>query len=441
MEKEKNSLKIWIVIDSLLLLAIVGIFALVIAKTKAPSNGNTSLPTQSPTEPVNKPTEKPTDEPTAPPTETPTPEPTETPTPIPTDTPTPTPEVAFKPNAKVSVGNLNVRTGFGKSYDQLKIDGKEVQLHEPDELEVISKNGDWAQVKFKLNGKVYEGYVYVPYIKITDSSNIAITPTKAPTTAPSTPLVAGNYANDSTAFNEWYEIKSSGHKKMAAPNDMDIKNRFAELGAFYVDKNATDDDKVFYLTFDCGYEEDYTAKTADILDILKKHNAKAAFFVTTGFIDQATSSAKRMKEEGHIVGNHTKNHPDLSKCSVEKIQSELNDTAAYFKKKTGYDMDPYMRPPQGDFSIRSLHVTHDLGYKTIFWSLSIYDDWNMTRNDSNKQYHTTDFVKSVFKDRHHSGCIALIHAVSKENVAALDDVLTFLEEQGYRFGTLDELYY
>ena len=427
MEKQEKKLGIWIAVDVVLLLAIILIIAIVVSQAKK-NNGN-NRPTGTPAANTGSPTSKPSDVTNTPkPTETPTPVPTETPTP--TATPSPTPAALINANAEVDANVLNVRTGAGTDKPQLTVDGKEVQLTQGDKLEIVGAEGLWYKVKLVVNEKVYDAFVYGPYVAPDDTVNITLAPT--PT------VYAEVRPISDTTFQEWYEIKATSHKQQGAPGNMDIRSRFDELGAYYVNKDAAND-KVIYLTFDCGYELDYTGKTADILDILKKHNAKACFFLTKGFIDQATASAKRMKEEGHIVGNHTNNHPNLAKVSDAQIASELNDTAAYYKKMTGYEMDHYMRPPQGDFSVHSLKVTHDLGYKSIFWSISIYDDWNFTRTTENAQYHTTDFVKSVFRNCHHNGAIALIHAVSNENVAALDDVLTYLENQGYRFGTLDEL--
>lgn len=72
--------------------------------------------------------------------------------------------------------------------------------------------------------------------------------------------------------------------------------------------------KTIYLTFDAGYENGYTPA---ILDALKKHNAKATFFVVGNYIETSPDLVKRMVEEGHTVGNHTYHHPDMSKISDE----------------------------------------------------------------------------------------------------------------------------
>ena len=94
----------------------------------------------------------------------------------------------------------------------------------------------------------------------------------------------------------------------------------AEYDAFYIG-NA--DEKTIYLTFDCGYEN---GNTGAILDALKKHNAKATFFVVGHFLESAPDLVNRMVQEGHTVGNHTYHHPDMSSIStIESFKKELDD--------------------------------------------------------------------------------------------------------------------
>ncbi len=82
------------------------------------------------------------------------------------------------------------------------------------------------------------------------------------------------------------------------------------------------DEKVLYITFDAGFEN---GNTEAILDALKKHNAPAAFFLVGNYLETAPELVKRMVDEGHIVGNHTWSHPDMS-----KISTEHNAPAAFF---------------------------------------------------------------------------------------------------------------
>ena len=185
-----------------------------------------------------------------------------------------------------------------------------------------------------------------------------------------------------------------------------------------------------YLTFDCGYEDGFAEQ---ILDTLKKHNAKSCFFVTQTYIRDNVELVKRMKEEGHQVGNHTVTHPSMPGISVEKQKEELQTCADYMKEATGYRMDPYFRPPSGEYSESVLQLAKDMGYKTIFWSMA-YLDYDVN-NQPGK-----DYVIEHFDKYYHNGAIPLMHNVSESNAQALDTVLSNLTELGYRFVSLDEMF-
>lgn len=205
--------------------------------------------------------------------------------------------------------------------------------------------------------------------------------------------------------------------------------KLKDYNAYYYDIHAKKKDPVVYLTFDCGYENGNTEK---ILDALKKANVKAIFFVTEYYIKSATKLVKRMKREGHLVGNHTSSHAILTNCSVSKIKKEICQCAKTMKELTGYTMDKYVRPPEGVYSERVLKVLQDMGYSTFLWSLAYYD------YDDSKQP-TTSYVIEKFKKHHFNGMIPLIHATSKTNREALPKIIAYLKKQGYRFGTVDEI--
>ena len=189
-------------------------------------------------------------------------------------------------------------------------------------------------------------------------------------------------------------------------------------------------EKTIYLTFDAGYENGCTPA---ILDALKKHNAPACFFVVGNYIDTAPALVQRMVDEGHIVGNHTLHHPDMSAiASQEAFAAELDGLAEKFTALTGQPMQKFYRPPQGKFSEENLKQAQALGYKTIFWSLA-YVDWYTDNQPTEEQA----FSKLV--PRIHNGAIVLLHSTSETNARILDELLTRWEEQGYTFGRLDEL--
>ncbi len=190
------------------------------------------------------------------------------------------------------------------------------------------------------------------------------------------------------------------------------------------------EEKVIYLTFDCGYEN---GNTEPILDALKKHNAPATFFVVGHFLESAPEIAKRMVSDGHTVGNHTYHHPDMSKISDKSaFQKEMDDVAALFKETTGEELAMYYRPPQGKYSTTNLQMAKELGYSTFFWSLA-YVDWNQDSQPS----HEEAFKKLT--GRIHPGAIVLLHSTSKTNGEIMDELLTKWEEMGYTFRPLSDL--
>lgn len=189
--------------------------------------------------------------------------------------------------------------------------------------------------------------------------------------------------------------------------------------------------KVIYLTFDAGYENGCTEQ---ILDTLKKHEVSAAFFLVGNYIEKNADLVRRMVDEGHIVGNHTMHHPDMSKLTDKTAFSvELTDLETLFKETTGKELPKYYRPPQGIYSEENLKMAQELGYRTVFWSLA-YADWN---NDAQP---TKDQAFSKLLPRIHNGAVVLLHSTSATNAEILDELLTKWKEMGYTFGTLEELY-
>ncbi len=198
--------------------------------------------------------------------------------------------------------------------------------------------------------------------------------------------------------------------------------------AYYVGDKQ---EKVIYLTFDCGYEN---GNTAPILDALKKHDAPGTFFVVGHFLETSPDLAKRMVAEGHTVGNHTYHHPDMSGVSdISKFQKEVDDVAALYKLITGEEMTTYYRPPQGKYSEGNLKMAKQLGYHTFFWSLA-YVDWYEDDQPTKEQA----FDKLI--GRIHPGAIVLLHSTSKTNGEILDELLTKWEEMGYTFKPLSHLW-
>lgn len=220
-----------------------------------------------------------------------------------------------------------------------------------------------------------------------------------------------------------------GYKK-SNNNERPDFGKFAEIvkdyTAIYADMT---DEKVIYFTFDNGYEQGYTSK---VLDVLKKHEVPATFFVTGHYVETAPELVKRMVDEGHIVGNHSYNHPDFTTMTKEEIKKELDMLEEAVAKVSNQKEMKYLRPPRGTFNENTLKWTSELGYIHVFWSLA-FKDWE-TNKQRGWEYAFQEITSQV-----HPGAIVLLHTVSKDNAEALDKVITHLKEAGYQFKSLDDL--
>ena len=203
--------------------------------------------------------------------------------------------------------------------------------------------------------------------------------------------------------------------------------KLRELGGAYVD---ADGGRVLYLTFDAGYENGYTA---EILDVLQELEVPAAFFVTGDYLDRTADLVRRMAAEGHIVGNHTMSHPDMTKVDGETFRAELTGVEDKYFAITEQTLPKYYRPPQGIYDEASLKRAQEKGYQTVFWSLA-YADWDNDRQPS------PDEAVEKLNRRIHDGAVVLLHATSKTNAEILERLLTGWMEMGYRFEPITELF-
>jgi len=190
---------------------------------------------------------------------------------------------------------------------------------------------------------------------------------------------------------------------------------------------GSDLEKVIYLTFDEGYEAGYTE---NILNTLKENDVKATFFITSHYLNTASELVERMINEGHIVGNHTVNHPSMPSISNEEIEKEIMQLHQAVYEKFNYEMK-YIRPPKGEFNERTLKKSLELGYKTVMWSFA-YCDWDEKKQPS------IENAKEMIIDNFHNGEIMLLHPNSKTNSEVLNTIIKEAKSQGYEFKLLDQ---
>lgn len=198
-----------------------------------------------------------------------------------------------------------------------------------------------------------------------------------------------------------------------------LTEKDAEL---YKKAQAEKNKKVVALTFDDGPDGNTTPQA---LDILAKYKIKATFFVQGKNIAGNESILKRMQSEGHEVGNHSWNHPILTKLSLEDAKKQLTDTEDAITKVLGKS-SKLMRPPYGAISD---DIRNSLDLSFIMWSVDSLD-WK-SKNEAailtEIQHQTTD------------GSIILMHDIHQTSVNSLPKVIEYLQGQGYSFVTVSEM--
>jgi len=175
-----------------------------------------------------------------------------------------------------------------------------------------------------------------------------------------------------------------------------------------------------FLTFDDGPNPEWTPQ---VLDILKKHNVKATFFVLGEKAKRYPGIVKRIQKEGHEIGNHTYTHSDGYNVDEKKILKELKDTDNIIKNLTG-SSPKYFRPPFGFFNYRYFTIAEELGYKTVLWTFDVGDWGNISAKEMEKK---------ILKETK-GGSIILLHdggENQEELIKALPNLIIKLKNKGF----------
>lgn len=223
-----------------------------------------------------------------------------------------------------------------------------------------------------------------------------------------------------------FGLKKSRDGKQASIAQEGFQSLLQKHGAIFLGDTTK---KELYLTFDNGYENGNTAK---ILDVLKEKRVPACFFVTGHYIKDQPELMRRIVQEGHLIGNHSWGHPDMSTLSAERIKTELDKVKTEVAALTGQTEMKYMRTPRGIFNERTLAVSKELGYTNVFWSIA-YKDW-VPEEQRGWKYAYDKVVSQL-----HPGAVILLHSVSRDNTEAIAAIIDEARRQGYEFKSLDQL--
>ena len=234
-----------------------------------------------------------------------------------------------------------------------------------------------------------------------------------------------HYEHIDNTKKSWWFKKANDHERKPSTYDENIMNQY---NAYYIGK----DEKVIYLTFDEGGNDKTYIK--EISDILNNHNVQASYFLTRNYIYNEKEFMKELVNNGHEIGNHTRNHYDMTLLANEqdckKFVFEIMET-----HKTIYEITKKIPPlifrfPKGDFSRRALAMVNDLGFSTYFWSHA-YNDYS---EDVSKKEAYNNLITHL-----HPGAIYLLHPSNLGNYEAMSDFIIEAKSQGYSFDLVSNI--
>lgn len=186
--------------------------------------------------------------------------------------------------------------------------------------------------------------------------------------------------------------------------------------------------KQIAISFDAAWGAEYTK---EILQILKERDIKCTFFLVGFWVDHYPDEVKRIAQEGHEIGNHSTNHPHMSKLDKDQIRMELETTQKKIEELAGDATVKLFRPPFGDYNDRLILTCKEMGYYPIQWDVDSLD-W--------KNYGVEHMYNQV-TGKVREGSIVLFHNNAEYTTRALPSILDFLLEQGYEFVPISHLIY
>lgn len=187
------------------------------------------------------------------------------------------------------------------------------------------------------------------------------------------------------------------------------------------------EEKKIAVTFDAAWSAE---DTDEIIEILKKHNAKATFFAVGDWVEKNPDAVKKLYDAGHEIGNHSDTHPSFSNINREEIKTEILNCNKKIESVTGV-APKLVRAPGGDYDNKSIEVTQSLNMKMIQWDVDSLDYRGLS----------VDEIYSRITNKVQNGSILLFHNGVENTAPALDIILTELEKQGYSFVSVNDLIY
>lgn len=184
-------------------------------------------------------------------------------------------------------------------------------------------------------------------------------------------------------------------------------------------------EKKIALSFDCAWgAEDFDS----MMETLDKHNVKATFFMTGGFVSDNPECVKTLVEKGHEPGNHSEHHYDMATITAGEMKTEIMDVHKKVKELTGKDMKVF-RPPYGSYNNELIDTVYGCDYYPIQWDVDSLDWKGISAGEITKR--VTGKVTN--------GSIVLFHNAGEHTPEALPDILDYLLGEGYEIVPISKI--
>ncbi|WP_110943513.1 polysaccharide deacetylase family protein [Virgibacillus senegalensis] len=170
-----------------------------------------------------------------------------------------------------------------------------------------------------------------------------------------------------------------------------------------------------------------TENIPSILNTLRKKNVKANFFIEGKWASQHSDLVKMIQEEGHTIGNHAYNHPDMKRLAAAANREQIEQTNAIIKAITG-ETPKWFAPPSGSFNDQVVQIAAELDMETVLWSVDTID-W---------QKPTVPVMIKRVEEKVHPGAMILMHPTDVVN-NGLDELIEMIKQKGYKIAAIDRL--
>ncbi|ALC84119.1 MULTISPECIES: polysaccharide deacetylase family protein [Bacillus] len=223
----------------------------------------------------------------------------------------------------------------------------------------------------------------------------------------------------------YQKMKKNGtfDKELLVYDQIKPRIHLNDLGSAPIYKGHPDKPMVTFL-INVAWGNEYLEK---MLPVLKKHQVKATFFLEGKWTKNNPELAKKIVKAGHEIGNHSYNHPDMSKLTKNRIAEQLTSTNSQIKETLGVTVK-WFAPPSGSYRQDVVEIASSKGMGTIMWTVDTID-WRKP---------SPDVLINRVLSKVHNGAMILMHPTASSS-RSLESLIIQLKKKGYSLGTVTDL--